>query len=140
MDFKKHNEEIVNLLMSNPGMIKNQAWRLENLYCIITKDGDKQIFKMNRAQRHFFETYLNIPKPYHRHCILKSRQLGFTTFIDIFILDSILFNTNSILLLHRRASLWVSKYGHLLVFNSVSCNETEIPFFALCRYGICSDG
>jgi hypothetical protein len=49
---------------------------------------------MNRAQAHFYNTYINIERPYHRHVILKSRQLGFTTFIDIFILDSILFNPN----------------------------------------------
>lgn len=58
---------------------------------------------MNRAQLHFFETYLAIPVPYHRHVILKSRQLGFTTFIDIFILDEILFNTNreGIIIAHK---------------------------------------
>lgn len=92
--YKEHNEKIVELLTKNPDLIKNQEWRLSNLYWIITKDGDKKVFTMNRAQKHFFDTYLNIPHPYHRHCILKSRQLGFTTFIDIFILDSILFNTN----------------------------------------------
>lgn len=92
--YKEHNEKIVELLTNNPDLIKNQEWRLNNLYWIITKDGDKKVFTMNRAQKHFFDTYLNIPNPYHRHCILKSRQLGFTTFIDLFILDSILFNTN----------------------------------------------
>lgn len=92
--FKDHNNKVVELLTSNPGLIKDQAWRLSNLYWIVTKDGDKQVFTMNRAQKHFFENYLNIPRPYHRHVILKSRQLGFTTFIDLFILDSILFSTN----------------------------------------------
>lgn len=92
--YKDHNAKVVQLLTDNPSLIKNQEWRLSNLYWIVTKDGDKQVFKMNRAQRHFFDNYLNVPKPYHRHVILKSRQLGFTTFIDIFILDSILFNSN----------------------------------------------
>jgi hypothetical protein len=64
------------------------------LYWIVTKSGTKEVFKMNRAQKHFYDNYLNVPKPYHRHIILKSRQLGFTTFIDLFILDSILFNHN----------------------------------------------
>src|SRR6185312_12226032 len=60
-----------------------------------TKDGTKELFQMNRAQRHFFDHYLSDPKnTYHRHIILKSRQLGFTTFIDLFILDEILFHTN----------------------------------------------
>ena len=91
---KEHNERIVNLLTENPGLIKNQEWRLCNLYFIVTKDGSKEVFTMNRAQRHFYYTYLNVPRAYHRHVILKSRQLGFTTFIDLFILDSILFNPN----------------------------------------------
>jgi len=92
--FKDHNDSIVEILTNNPDLIKNQEWRLSNLYWIITKRGDKQVFTMNRAQKHFFDNYLNVAHPYHRHCILKSRQLGFTTFIDLFVLDSILFNNN----------------------------------------------
>ncbi len=91
---RDHNEKLVEMLTENPALIRDPAWRLSNLYFIITKDGDKQVFTMNRAQRHFYDNYLNIPKPYHRHVILKSRQLGFTTFIDLFILDAILFNPN----------------------------------------------
>ena len=91
---KEHNEKIVEILTENPSLIKDQKWRLCNLYWIVTKDGAKEIFKMNRAQKHFFDNFLNIPKPYHRHVILKSRQLGFTTFIDLVILDAILFNPN----------------------------------------------
>jgi len=92
--YKEHNEKCVELLTQTPGLIKDRTWRLDNLYWIITKDGDKKPFNMNRAQRHFYDTYLNIEHPFHRHVILKSRQLGFTTFIDIFILDAILFGTN----------------------------------------------
>ena len=91
---KEHNDRVVAELTENPDLIKDQNWRLHNLYFIVTKDGDKQVFKMNRAQEHFYENYINVPHPYHRHVILKSRQLGFTTFIDLFILDCILFNPN----------------------------------------------
>lgn len=90
----QHNAEITELLIANPDLIKNKEWRMNNLYFIITKDGTKEVFKMNRAQKHFFDNYLNILNPYHRHIILKSRQLGYTTFINLFILDEILFNTN----------------------------------------------
>ena len=93
-EYKNHNEKTVQLLTDNPDLIKDKTWRLDNLYWLITKDGKKEVFNMNRAQRHFYDTYLNIEHPYHRHCILKSRQLGFTTFIDLYILDSILFQTN----------------------------------------------
>lgn len=99
----QHNEEIVLLLTENPDLIKDKLWRMNNLYFIITKDGKKEVFKMNRAQHHFFENYLNVPHPYHRHVILKSRQLGFTTFIDLYILDEILFSTNKegIIIAHK---------------------------------------
>ena len=100
---KEHNERVVQLLTDNPSLIKDQNWRLSNLYWIVTKDGDKQVFKMNRAQKHFYDNYINIPHPFHRHVILKSRQLGFTTFIDLFILDSILFSPNkdAIVIAHK---------------------------------------
>lgn len=98
-----HNQRITDLLTENPDLIKDKRWRMDNLYWIITKDGKKEVFTMNRAQRHFFETYLMCPKPYHRHVILKARQLGFTTFIDLFILDEILFSTNKegIIIAHK---------------------------------------
>lgn len=98
-----HNLAVTELLVNNPALIKDKRWRMDNLYWIITKDGTKEVFSMNRAQREFFEQYLDVPVPYHRHIILKSRQLGFTTFIDLFILDEILFNTNKegIIIAHK---------------------------------------
>lgn len=94
---KEHHDKIIAQLIADPDLIKNKRWRMDNLYWIITKDGTKEIFAMNRAQRHFFENFLNpddASRRYHRHIILKARQLGFTTFIDLYILDEILFNTN----------------------------------------------
>lgn len=94
---QEHNARIVAELIENPDLLKNKRWRMNNLYWIITKSGTKELFHMNRAQSHFFEQYLNPDDPlryFYRHVILKSRQLGFTTFIDIWILDEILFNTN----------------------------------------------
>ena len=93
----QENERIVEELVSNPDLIWNKRWRMRNLYWIVTKDGTKELFQMNRAQTHFFENYLNPDKPinfFFRHIILKARQLGFTTFIDIWMLDEILFKTN----------------------------------------------
>lgn len=100
---REHNDFIVKELMANPELIKDKRWRMSNLYWIITKDGKKELFNMNRAQRHFFDTYLGIDRPYHRHIILKSRQLGFTTFIDLHLTDEILFNTNkeAIVIAHK---------------------------------------
>lgn len=88
----EHNEHIINELTRDPSLLFDKEWRMENLYWIMTKNLRKQVFKMNKAQRHFFDNYLNLDNPYLRHTILKSRQLGFTTFIQLWMLDEILFN------------------------------------------------
>lgn len=63
-------------------------WRLNNLYWIVNKEGHAELFNMNWAQEALFNGmhYLNV--------ILKARQLGFTTFIQIFMLDAALWNDN----------------------------------------------
>ncbi len=94
---REHNEKVIADLLANPDLIWNKRWRMSNLYWIITKDGTKELFKMNRAQTHFFDNFLNpedATRFFFRHVILKARQLGFTTFVDLWILDEILFNTN----------------------------------------------
>lgn len=66
----------------------DRNWRLNNLYYITDKNGNKVLFKMNEAQHHLLNNfwYLNI--------VLKARQRGFTTLICIVWLDTILFNDN----------------------------------------------
>lgn len=75
----------------------DRLWRLNNLYQIQTKGGVDQAgnevervtqFRLNRAQRRLLKRmhYLNV--------VLKARQLGFSTFILIWMLDTCLFNSN----------------------------------------------
>lgn len=66
----------------------DRLWRLNNLYTIVTDEGKAVPFRMNSAQERFYQDlwYLNL--------ILKSRQHGFTTFIDILGLDQTLFCDN----------------------------------------------
>jgi len=66
----------------DPEQWENQLWRLHNLYFIVAKDGNKCLFQPNWAQVGLIENlwYLNV--------ILKARQFGFTTFIDILLLDN----------------------------------------------------
>lgn len=63
-------------------------WRLNNLYYIKDKAGQKILFRPNWAQQIMYQNmwYLSI--------ILKARQLGMTTFIQLFMLDRCLFNDN----------------------------------------------
>lgn len=64
----------------------DQLWRLNNLYWIVDKAGKRVLFNMNDAQH---SLYMEM---WYRNVILKARQRGFTTFLDIFALDSCLFN------------------------------------------------
>lgn len=63
-------------------------WRLNNLYYITDRDGRKVLFRMNSSQEQLFNEmwYMNL--------VLKARQRGFTTFIQLFMLDACLFNSN----------------------------------------------
>lgn len=63
-------------------------WRLNNLYWITDKSGKRTLFRMNWAQEALFNDmhYLN--------AILKARQLGFTTFIQVFMLDQCVWNSD----------------------------------------------
>lgn len=68
--------------------LADKRWRLENLYYVTDKFGQKVLFKLNDAQRHMLDNlwYLNL--------VLKARQRGITTFIAIFFLDAVLFEKN----------------------------------------------
>lgn len=67
---------------------KDQFWRLNNLYKIRDKEGAVVRFILNAAQVKMYweQWFLNV--------ILKARQLGFSTLIDILILDTCIFNKN----------------------------------------------
>ena len=78
--------------MASAALVEQWAdprWRLNNLYTIKDKSGTAIPFRTNWAQERFFDDlwYLNL--------ILKARQLGFTTFIQLYMLDSCLFNSNT---------------------------------------------
>ena len=66
----------------------NPKWRIANLYSVIDQYGKEVSFKLRDVQRDFLENiwWYNI--------ILKARQEGFTTLIDIMGLDFVLFHAN----------------------------------------------
>ena len=63
-------------------------WRLCNLYRAVTDAGEEFKFYPNDSQERLYNNrwYLNL--------ILKARQQGFSTFIDLILLDQALFNAN----------------------------------------------
>lgn len=68
--------------------LSDKWWRMNNLYKVENEQGVLVQFKLRPAQELLFRCmwWLNI--------ILKARQLGFSTAIDIYLLDEALFNKN----------------------------------------------
>ena len=69
--------------------IANKKWRINNLYTVVDQDGKEYPFEMNEVQKLLFKNMNN------RNVILKSRQVGITTFVALMFLDEILFYPNS---------------------------------------------
>lgn len=68
--------------------LADRWWRLNNLYWVLSPAGKPVLFQPNEAQTDFLQ---------NRHFLavtLKARQLGFSTVIQIDMLDRCLFNTN----------------------------------------------
>src|ERR1700730_8144967 len=65
-----------------------RRWRLNNLYFITDKQGRRVKFQMNSAQEALYREMHN------QNVILKARQRGFTTFIQLFMLDACLISSN----------------------------------------------
>lgn len=68
--------------------LKDPLWRLEHLYHIQTDDGQSLLFKLNPMQQILFSQL------HWRNLIAKARQLGMSTFIEVFLLDFLLFHKN----------------------------------------------
>lgn len=69
-----------------------KLWRICNLYYITDKDGKKVLFAPNESQLDLIDKILS---GYRRIIILKSRQLGFTTLMSIWLLDEVIWNPNT---------------------------------------------
>jgi hypothetical protein len=63
-------------------------WRIRNLYWVRDKAGNEVPFVPNWTQEDF------LTEMHYMNLILKARQLGFTTFITLFMLDACLFYPN----------------------------------------------
>ena len=68
--------------------LADPLWRMSHLYKIVDADSKVVVFKPNQAQRHLIENLHN------RNLILKARKMGFSTFIQIYMLDTAIFSPN----------------------------------------------
>ena len=69
--------------------LSDPRWRMDNLYQIQNKEGQVIPFRMNWAQRELFD------RRWFRNLILKARQLGCTTHVQLQMLDYCLFVPNT---------------------------------------------
>src|ERR1700676_3316090 len=68
------------------GPCSHRLWRLNNLYTVSDKNGRRILFTMNSAQQALYHAM------HRQNVILKARQRGFTTFIQLLMLDACVFN------------------------------------------------
>lgn len=69
--------------------LSSKLWRLDNLYTIIDKDGNKRIMRLNSAQKKVLKKF-----KHNKKIILKSRQQGISTLYLAYYLDSCIFTEN----------------------------------------------
>lgn len=65
--------------------LQDKKWRLNNLYWILNKNGEEVPFHMNPVQEQFYDNL------WYRNIVLKARQHGMSTLIQLFILDHAIF-------------------------------------------------
>ena len=68
--------------------LNDPMWRIQNLYKIVNKDGELVQFKPNIAQQALLKELKRL------NLILKARQLGFSTLIQLLMLDQCIFVSN----------------------------------------------
>lgn len=68
----------------------SKLWRMNNIYYVTNKQGELVLFRMNPLQRKVAEVRHN------RKIILKSRQVGISTYHLLYNLDEAIFNENQI--------------------------------------------
>lgn len=107
-------------------------WRLDNLYWIVNKSGRAQQFKLNTQQRKFIRNL----RP--RNLILKARQRGFSTLVQIMQLDQALFRQT-----HNGVTISDTLPNAVKLFAKIRFAYERLPGFmrqALPLGGITSDG
>lgn len=73
---------------ATPEQWASLEWRLDSLYWIVDKNAKTVRFQMNDQQREFVRAL------WYRNLILKARQLGFSTLMQLIELDQALFTVN----------------------------------------------
>ena len=70
-------------------VLKDPHWRIRNLYYVLDKDGNTVLFQPNEVQAKFLDEI------WYRNVIPKARQRGFSTVVQLMMLDACLFVPNT---------------------------------------------
>lgn len=90
-EFAQLEEDLSRFEFTKEDLIKglgDPMWRLNNLYKIVDKRKQVITFRLNKAQQALVDNL------HTRNVILKARKMGFSTFIQIYMLDTALFSPN----------------------------------------------
>src|SRR5690606_30041851 len=79
----------VALSQSQIATLADKEWRLDNLYYIVDEKGHEIQFKRNEVQHRLWESL------WYWNLVLKARQHGISTFIEILMLDDCMFSANT---------------------------------------------
>lgn len=88
-DDLRRNRGSVSFQTARRRLLLDREWRIDHLYKIRDANGDRIRFKRNEAQLAFDRAATA------RNAIVKARQLGFSTLIDLHILDTCLFRKDT---------------------------------------------
>lgn len=102
-------------------LLSDQRWRLANLYFIEDKNGVKRKFAPNAVQTAFLGSFwwLNV--------ILKARQLGLSTVIQVLMLDRALFHPNQTLGIIDKTDEDAKKKLRKMAFAYEHLDDTDDP-------------
>lgn len=101
--------------------MKSQKWRLNNLYHIVTDKPYSQDVLFKMSARPVLETFYD--NMWYWNLILKSRQHGITTEIDLFMLDTCLFEDN----IHAGIIAHDLKSAQRIFYNKIKYPYEHLP-------------
>lgn len=88
-DLKATAQREIDVVSELEARLSDRTWRLNNLYHVVNKKGQVVRFQMNDAQVKLFD------RLHDRNIVLKSRQVGMTTGVMVYMLDAVMFQPNT---------------------------------------------
>lgn len=108
--------------------LADPAWRIRNLYWIIDKGGKRVLYVPNEEQEKLYRSM------WWRNVILKARQRGFSTAIQVLMLDTCLFTSNT-----NAAIIADTEPNATVIFRKVKFAYDNLPSYVLASRKLARD-